>query len=114
MPCSDNYSYQDEVIYETRQEISFLKAALCFMISNFGIPDASFTNKYDEAGITHKQLNLWAKKHQREDAERRAREQKKREENEAKKKALAKLSKKERNLLGISSRDDWDTTEDED
>ena len=105
MPCRvddwGNESYSERL----GKQVKMLEAMLCASFRS-----AYSMNKFDEliknidwaeAGVTKSELLEWWNKHQREDEERREREHQEREREMARHRALSKLTKEERKLLGL-------------
>ena len=98
MPCSDGGpSYQENP--ETKDRLDKVTRLLCGLCRRL-------TNRGRAFHITDDaELAKWWAAHQEEDRRREERERKEREEAAAKRKALAKLSPRERRLLGIRERE---------
>jgi hypothetical protein len=94
MPCSDGGPvYHDDP--ETKQrldKVTRLLCGLCQSLKNQGLDDDIYTTP---------ELGDWWDNHQEQDRVRLECERKEKEEKEAKLKALAKLSPRERRLLGL-------------
>jgi hypothetical protein len=65
------------------------------------LPNVVAKINWKEAGITRKQFEAWWERHKKRDAKRKAAEDARRAETEDANKALSKLSKRERELLGL-------------
>jgi hypothetical protein len=98
MPCTDGGPHYDEIV-ERNREITMLNAVLCGILSKHG---AKILDGLDwkEIGVKENVLKWWWW-HQKEDLARREREKLAKEKEKARVKALAKLTKKDRLLLGL-------------
>jgi hypothetical protein len=110
MPCLNDDGYDGTS--SLRNELARKDAILCAVFSELErTPDPQFKtalgrvyNNADwmEAGVTLRWVAQWWEDHKKEDIRRRNREATERALNEQKEAALAKLTPKERALLGIS------------
>lgn len=94
MPCSDGGTYCSEDT-ETKNRLDKVTRLLCGLCERAECEARGTLISNDE------ELAQWWAKHQEEDLRREEQERKEREEKEAKRKALAKLSPRERRLLGL-------------
>lgn len=105
MPCRTDYI--DDHEFAARKEASLTKAALCAVLHAMfakGIhPFEDPVIDWKEAGVTKKELRTWWINHLREDEVRKEREAKEKQLKEEKRAALAKLTPKERALLGLKT-----------
>ena len=113
MPCRDYYddnpgAYYADTIQGLQKQVSFAESALYQTLAVFerllrepSVPFAGFSPldliNYNEAGITHNELERWWNDHKKKNAESR----KNREVQDKMKAALAKLSGEERKILGL-------------
>lgn len=113
MPCSDG-GYDDEVRVsrDDVREHNMLEASMCGILTaieawgNDTTPEGRLKMMLDkvdwtEAGVKRNTLEMWWRKHKKQDEERRAREAAQRHEAELRASALAKLTPAERAALKL-------------
>lgn len=113
MPCTDGGVPYEEDLREARESL-MTKAALCALLSllesEISDPFTDLNPKlkspldlinYKEAGIKRKDLEKWWTEHKAQDAARRSREALEQREELERQAAKRKLTKREKNLLGI-------------
>ena len=109
MPCSDGgWSDEVRVSRDEVQEHNMLEAAMCGILT---VLEASASGQsldyllgyvdWKEAGVKRKTLELWWKKHKKQDEERRAREAAALNKEQLKARAIGKLTAEERAALGL-------------
>jgi len=109
MPCSDGgYSDEVRVSRDEVQEHTMLEAAMCGILTVLAKNDSNndldyfFKNvDWKEAGVKRKTLEMWWRKHKKQDEERRAREAAARNKEQLKASAINKLTAEERAALGL-------------
>ena len=108
MPCTDGGPSLEESYDELSKKFKRREAMLCLTFRLFQLDDdeVKFDQKLKkeiekECGVTYKQLMAWWTKHKVEDVNRKRQEALEKKEEKERKAALAKLSKKERHILGI-------------
>lgn len=110
MPCSDGgWSDEVRVSRDEVQEHTMLEAAMCGILTVLEKPDRGGSNlegilravDWKEAGVKRKTLEIWWKKHKKQDAERRAREAAALNKEQLKASAISKLTAEERAALGL-------------
>ena len=106
MPCMDG-GYNDEVRVsrEAVNEHKMLEASMCGLLTQLekeGVIDLWLSNvDWTEAGVKRKTLEMWWKKHKKEDEARLAREAAAKRKDDLRKIAIGKLSPDELEVLGI-------------
>lgn len=106
MPCRDG-GYEDEVRVsrESVTEHRMLEASMCGLLTQLEKEGclALWLERVDwaEAGVKRKTLEMWWKKHKKEDEARRAREAAAKRKEQLKASAISKLTAEERAALGL-------------
>ena len=106
MPCRDG-GYEDEVRVsrESVTEHRMLEASMCGLLTQLekeGVIDLWLSSvDWVEAGVKRKTLEMWWKKHKKEDEARLAREAAAKRKDDLRKIAIGKLSPDELEVLGI-------------
>jgi hypothetical protein len=106
MPCMDG-GYEDEVRVsrKTVSDHEMLEASMCGLLTQLekeGVIDLWLSSvDWAEAGVKRKTLEMWWKKHKKEDESRRAREAATKRKDDLRKIAIGKLSPDELEVLGI-------------
>lgn len=98
MPCLDG-GYDHSEILERNHEVAMLNAVLCGILSKHGVKILDGLD-WKEIGLKENVLKWWWQ-HKKEDIARREQEKLAKEKEKARVKALAKLTKKDRILLGL-------------
>ena len=104
MPCRDGV-YEDEVRVSRESEHRMLEASMCGLLTQLEKEGclALWLERVDwaEAGVKRKTLEMWWKKHKKEDEARRDREAAAKRKDDLRKIAIGKLSPDELEVLGI-------------
>lgn len=106
MPCTDGGVPYEHELKQAREQ-QMLSAALCGLLTALEAEiDVGGSNPFDlidyrEAGIKRRQLEEWWNNHKEVDKARREREAREAQEAKDRKAALAKLTSREKKILGI-------------
>lgn len=105
MPCNGGYEDEVRVSREDVTEHRMLEASMCGLLTQLEKEGclALWLERVDwaEAGVKRKTLEMWWKKHKKEDEARLAREAAAKRKDDLRKIAISKLSPDELEVLGI-------------